>query len=596
MKKTFLFGMAVLLSAAALNASAQNLDDISAQWGKVLLSSGDKCATTGNQLIKGNDGLYMLAVADTKTAEDKITFGDTEIANGVNYTGSSYNGNFILTKLSTSGDVMWTVKSVGGEAYQNEQYGAVTADGGVVVACKVRQTEGYETSDVKFVDAQGHTTSLNFVLDSVNAPRHYQMVVMKVSASGAIEWLKSFKQNDDPQPEASSTYAKNTETGIYVYDLVTDDQGNIYVGGRIATTMTITKADGTTVDLVPHNVTGWNGSPTKSVGNAFILKFDANGNYLDNLMTGGSSTYDAVRALRYVNGKLYAGIFVKGLANTAVTLGDKSLTTARAYLSLGTACVNTDLKTVDYFKLYESSLSSSAFSNLGMRVEGDNIYYTAAAKLKITVDGTTYKTPSSRNGVIFKVDATTGKLVKFYNNTGYFAGYFDSFLDAEDNLYVAGWAKLEGATTITKFNAETLVPQDTIEIFPYTATAQNLIADGKNLYLFTQVKGNDLTSSKVRAKTPFTITATSLSAMVSGWTLPFNVPVTGIVDVKQPVAVAKVFGTEGALHVVANEAQLVNVYDLTGRTVARVNAEQGDNTVSLPAGLYIAAGQKVIVR
>lgn len=595
MKKIYLFGMAALLSAAALNANAQSLADISAQWGKVLLSSGNNCTTQGSELIKGNDALFMLAVAGTKTTDNKITFGDTEIATGVNYKGTSYNQNFILTKLSTSGDVVWTVKSVGGEAYQNEQYGAATADGGVVVAFKAWQTLGYETSDVKFVDAQGDTTGLNFTLNAVGDPRHYQMVVMKVSADGAIEWVKSFAQNHDPQPKASNTYAKNTGTGVYVYGLVTDAQGNIYIGGRLTTTMTVTKADGTTVDLVPHNVTGWNGSPQTSVGNAFILKLDANGNYIDNLMTGGSSTYDAVRTLRLVNGKLYAGIYVKGLANTAVTLGDKSVTTDGAQWSLGTACISTDLKTVDYFKLYESTLSGSAINNLGMRVEGDNIYYTALAKLQVTVDGTTYKTPGTRNGVVLKVDAATGEPLKFYNNTTLQAGYFDSFMDAEGNLYVAGWAKMLGATTITKFDAETLMPQDTVEIFPYTSTAQNLVADGKNLYMITRVKGN-LTSKKVRSKAPFTVSATGFSAMVSGWTLPFKVPVTGIKDVKQTVAVAKVFGTEGALHVVADKAQQVNVYDLTGRTVARVNAAQGDNTVTLPAGLYIAAGQKVIVR
>ena len=76
--------------------------------------------------------------------------------------------------------------------------------------------------------------------------------------------------------------------------------------------------------------------------------------------------------------------------------------------------------------------------------------------------------------------------------------------------------------------------------------------------------------------------------------MPFNIYTA--VDNVAAKAEAKIYGTQGTLHVVAEEATTVNVYNLTGSLVAKLSVVAGDNTVALPAGIYIANGQKVVVR
>ena len=46
----------------------------------------------------------------------------------------------------------------------------------------------------------------------------------------------------------------------------------------------------------------------------------------------------------------------------------------------------------------------------------------------------------------------------------------------------------------------------------------------------------------------------------------------------------------------SGEGALVSVYDIAGRLAARVDAPTGRTSVALPAGLYIAAGQKLLVK
>jgi hypothetical protein len=58
----------------------------------------------------------------------------------------------------------------------------------------------------------------------------------------------------------------------------------------------------------------------------------------------------------------------------------------------------------------------------------------------------------------------------------------------------------------------------------------------------------------------------------------------------------EIYGGNGCLTVVSAGDARVDIYNMQGIRVVSVNAEAGTQLVSLPAGVYIAAGQKVVVK
>lgn len=249
MKKFYILS-ALLLAMATMPVRAQStgsLSNIDSQWGKLLVSSGTKTTTMGGQLVKGASGsLYMLAAAGTKTSSDVVSLGDTPIAHGTQNASTSYNQNFILSKINASdGTPVWTVASATGEIATGQQWAAATSDGGVIAAFCLRHTYGGLTDNIALVDATGDTTTVDWALEAGATNRYYRIAVMKVTADGTISWIKQIAVNHDPQPGATSdTYKKITPTGAYLYGMTVDSNDNIYLSGRVCTALTLTKADG----------------------------------------------------------------------------------------------------------------------------------------------------------------------------------------------------------------------------------------------------------------------------------------------------------------------------------------------------------------
>lgn len=528
MKQSYIFS-ALLLAMTVMPAWAQSsasLSNVDSQWGKLLVSSGVKTTTTGGQLVKGNDGsLYMLAAAGTKTSADVVSMGDTPIANGTQNTSTSYNQNFVLSKLNTSdGTPVWTVASVTGEVATTQQWAAATSDGGVIAAFSMRHTYGRLTDSIALVDATGDTTTVDWALETGATERYYRLAVMKVTADGAISWIRQIAVNHDPQPGATSdAYKKITPTGAYLYGMTVDSNDNIYLSGRVCTALTLTKADGSTVDITAHNVEGWSGDPQKSVGSLYIVKLDAQGNYLNSITSGGAATCEAMRGMKIKNNTLYVYGVIQGLAGTDITLGDKRVTMTGANTSWATANLSLDLDKVNFFKVYESTLSGSAINNPNMIVNDNDIYLMGQCKNAVDVEGTTVSTPSTRNAMLLKADAATGTLEAAITDATAFSSFFDAFEDQSQNIYL-GYYTLNGALKLVKYDEATLTKQDEVQLFSNCATGQSLVVDGQNLYAMTRCKGSNLTSKApaTSAKAPFVVNATEYSCLISAYTLPFT--------------------------------------------------------------------------
>ncbi|MBQ5466199.1 MAG: Ig-like domain-containing protein, partial [Muribaculaceae bacterium] len=364
--------------------------------------------------------------------------------------------------------------------------------GGAVLFINLRHTEGHLTDRIALLDGKGVSHEIDWDIDS---ERCYRAFVIKVDANGGIEWMRDIVANNYADEETYpkwSQSSRNIGQGIYTYALAVDNEGNIFVGGRMCATLTIGD-----VTIEPHNVSTWNGSAQTSVGNLYIIKLDANGNYLNHLVTEGSATQENVRALQVVGNKLYMFAWIAGLAGTEFSLGGQSATPATVNGSLCVALLDTDLN-VDWLKFHESTVSGSAWQMPTMNVIGDKIYLMGTAKYGLTIGDTNYTNQpanKARQSWLVQLNADNGEaLACTVLATGPMQmqhGFFGAYEGQDGSLY----AIERGLTPSTsfgsdlilyKFNPTTLEIADQAQLALGSCDGQSLIAHGTNLYVMNR--------------------------------------------------------------------------------------------------------------
>ena len=145
---------------------------------------------------------------------------------------------------------------------------------------------------------------------------------------------------------------------------------------------------------------------------------------------------------------------------------------------------------------------------------------------------------------------------------------------------------------VERLNASTLETEDQAELYSSSSDVQGVAADGNNVYLMFRNKNAGASIDNVFSNAALA----NFSCFVAGYKLPEKVS-TAINSVRtEGEASLTVYGGNGVAHIVADKAQTVEIYSVSGACVARVNATAGCNTVALPQGVYIAAGSKIIVR
>lgn len=568
MKKRYTLTIALLASVSML-VGAQSLSDTQTLWGKAITNSTASSTSQGSDMILAQDGgLYIAGSAGSVNANENILFGEDVMATGVTtYTGTSTSGSqqLFVSKITPAGNLQWSIYTTNGEIGTNAVYLANTSDGGVLVYGKIHHTMGAEASNLEFKTSGGNTLTYDWTID--DGHRYYYGFLLKASEDGDIDWLKIIKVSHEAMP-AATTYSWGTPEAIYPAGIGVDQQGNIYLAGRQNLDLYVAKADGNTVTVPAHNNEGWNGDSQKSIGNTYVLKLDANGNYLNHITTGGQATQDRPVAMTMTDGKIYLMNLITGIANTDVTLGELSVTPTNAISSLSTACLDTDLQPI-FFKLYDNTLTGSTVQTPNVRVYGNDLYLVCKAKIGFSIDGETFATQHTRDGVIIKADATTGELKQAYIHQVNQAGYFDAFVDENGNPYVAGHS-LFGPLKIQQLDQDLQPTGDEVNLVSSTSDTQCLVFDGKKLYAMVRFSGTaNLYGDQV------SVTSSKYACLVSAFELPFDVT-TGITN----IAAKQTMPTDS------------NVYTIDGRLV-----KQGDTSVAgLPAGLYIAGGKKIVVR
>lgn len=496
MKKHYTFLMA-LAASASLSMAAQGLSSTQTLWAKQIVNSESASVQSmtsqgSNMALADDGGLFIVGQAGSTSTDQNILFGDEVIAQGTNYSGNSANQGLVFSKIDADGTVDWTIASTNGEVGANESYVAVTDDGGAVLFINLRHTEGHLTDRIALLDGKGVSHEIDWDIDS---ERCYRAFVIKVDANGGIEWMRDIVANNYADEETYpkwSQSSRNIGQGIYTYALAVDNEGNIFVGGRMCATLTIGD-----VTIEPHNVSTWNGSAQTSVGNLYIIKLDANGNYLNHLITEGSATQENARALQVVGNKLYMFAWIAGLAGTEFSLGGQAATPTTVNGSLCVALLDTDLN-VEWLKFHESTVSGSAWQMPTMNVIGDKIYLMGTAKYGLTIGDTNYTnqpTNKARQSWLVQLNADNGEaLACTVLATGAMQmqhGFFGAYEGQDGSLY----AIERGLTPSTsfgsdlilyKFNPATLEIADQAQLALGSCDGQSLIAHGTSLYVMNR--------------------------------------------------------------------------------------------------------------
>ena len=604
MKKIFTLA-AVALASMSMLATAQT-----AEWGKVLTANyADREGTSMTEsLAVTSDGVVWLGHVGSYSDKDGLKLGDTVIGKGTVYTGTSSSGNetFTMTKTDKSGNVKWNIYSTNGEIYSNNDWVKVGKDGSIYAAFLMRHTESRGTETPGFVDATGNETKLadwNCIssIDNIEH-RYYKALLMKVSAAGAIQWIREVYA--DPSPIAGSSIKVNG-LPIYVYDLAVTDNA-IYMAGRFTALTKFTKADGTTIDLTPHNVVGWDGDSQKSVGDMYVTKFDLNGYAEKTLTTTGVVECETMQKLCVKDGKFYLFSAVKSAKNSICKdykIGDKTYEVP-SYVSTLVAELDENLN-VKWSRLFKGSENAKSNSTgilqyMHLNKIDDDLWLTGMGQYTLSNEDGTKKLEmkgSVNQAFIIRLNAEDGEWINavsaLKDYTTAITGYFELFGSETDKskVWVYGYNFGADGVFLREYNKDLTTDKDTqVKLMSGAMpTAFASAVDGDKLYIVARGRGDIKLTGLDQS-----FSVSKFASMYACFKLPFKTYTA--VDNVAAKAEAKIYGTQGTLHVVAEEATTVNVYNLTGSLVAKLSVVAGDNTVALPAGIYIANGQKVVVR
>jgi len=596
--KNFYMTIAALLASVSMIASAQS--DPTLLWAKNFsyLNNSSKDVNIGYNIDVAADGnLLVLNDCGTASTETQVLFGDDVIGTGTDYASSSYNHGLYLVKAdATTGKALWSVYTNAGECSSNQGAVVATSDGGAYVVAKMRHTINRGTDKINFVDATGANTTIDWSLDEAASKRYYNGIILKVNADGAIEWYRMITMNHDPQPNASTSYADNTPEGLYIYTATTDNADNLYVGGRFCTAMTFDNG----VTLTPQSVAAdWTGDPQKSVGDLYIAKFDAQGNYVNSLVQQGVGDVGQIYKLNFCgnDGKIYAAGYFDGIEGNEVNLGGIALTPGNTGKDLLVACLDTDLQ-VNWARLYTTTYSGATYNKLSINAIGNNLWITAKARTTLDDgEGNTFDCSSkTRDGLLLRLNKADGKWLgatSYGTNQAGFNGVFEN-TDDPNNVYVYGHVLL-GNLFVAKYSIADLTLQGEWDLHNKASDLENYaaICYDNTLYTMARTSSGDVTINYDGEGTRTVTNKVNFSTLVCAFTLPGSIS-TAIEEVEDNQL--KVYASEGTLHVVAQQPAVVRVYNLMGAQVATINAQQGDNTITLPNGIYVAGGKKLIVR
>lgn len=564
----------MILAASAMPAGAQGVA-ATANW--VTPINANNGISTPEAVAASDNNTFLVSKFVSKGNDNSlnfVNFGSQEkVAFGAPNKATSGNDNLLLTKVNADGTAAWHVYSKQGRVANASA--ATTSDGGVVVAAVTSFTafNAKEATDIPansildIVDADNHTTTIEkaFAGSAV-----YDIVVLKISADGHLDWFKHFAADD-----ASSLTAK----------IAVDNVDNIYIGGQHAKTLSF----------------GENAVAARSAKSLYLVKLDNAGNFVKSFDISGTDAEDYIDAVTFADGKIFVAGRVKAKAEgNTIAFADITLAPT-TFDDVFAAAFSTDL--VPVWASIANSVAASDGKHTS-QVKGIDVSegfvlvsglvkggYTAAG----ATDAVTMSSGTKLEGMVIGFSIADGALSKgvcvsegisglysatIKGNKTYAFGYNIANADKQGSSLFEfdGENANENVIATTNEPASAGYPTTFYAKFVNSSLLAGVRAKGKGINVLGNVY--DYTNQK-----DFTATVMSINLK----------DVFGGISTTETADDARIWAVSGAVKISVASPTSVAVYNVAGQIIAK-RIVTDETTIALPAGFYIVNGKKVIVK
>lgn len=564
----------MILAASAMSAGAQGFT-ATANW--VTPINANNGISTPEAVAASDDNTFLVSKFVSKGNDNSlnfVNFGSQEkVAFGAPNKATSGNDNLLLTKVNADGTAAWHVYSKQGRVANASA--ATTSDGGVVVAAVTSFTafNAKEATDIPansildIVDADNHTTTIEkaFAGSAV-----YDIVVLKISADGHLDWFKHFAADD-----ASSLTAK----------IAVDNTDNIYIGGQHAKTLSF----------------GENAVAARSAKSLYLVKLDNAGNFVKSFDISGTDAEDYIDAVTFADGKIFVAGRVKAKAEgNTIAFADITLAPT-TFDDVFAAAFSTDL--VPVWASIANSVAASDGKHTS-QVKGIDVSesfvlvsglvkggYTAAG----ATDAVTMSSGTKLEGMVIGFSVADGALSKGVCVSEGISGLYSATIKG-NKIYAFGYnianADKQGSS-LFEFDGENAnenviattnepasagYPTTFYAKFVNSSLLAGVRAKGKGINVLGNVY--DYTNQK-----DFTATVMSINLK----------DVFGGISTTETADDARIWAVSGAVKISVASPTSVAVYNVAGQIVAK-RIVTDETTIALPAGFYIVNGEKVVVK
>lgn len=564
----------MILAASAMSAGAQGFT-ATANW--VTPINANNGISTPETVAASDNNTFLVSKFVSKGNDNSlnfVNFGSQEkVAFGAPNKATSGNDNLLLTKVNADGTAAWHVYSKQGRVANASA--ATTSDGGVVVAAVTSFTafNAKDATDIPansildIVDADNHTTTIEkaFAGSAV-----YDIVVLKISANGHLDWFKHFAADD-----ASSLTAK----------IAVDNADNIYIGGQHAKTLSF----------------GENAVAARSAKSLYLVKLDNAGNFVKSFDISGTDAEDYIDAVTFADGKIFVAGRVKAKAEgNTIAFADITLAPT-TFDDVFAAAFTTDL--VPVWASIANSVAASDGKHTS-QVKGIDVSegfvlvsglvkggYTAAG----ATDAVTMSSGTKLEGMVIGFSVADGALSKGVCVSEGISGLYSATIKG-NKIYAFGYnianADKQGSS-LFEFDGENAnenviattnepasagYPTTFYAKFVNSSLLAGVRAKGKGINVLGNVY--DYTNQK-----DFTATVMSINLK----------DVFGGISTTETADDARIWAVSGAVKISVASPTSVAVYNVAGQIVAK-RIVTDETTIALPAGFYIVNGKKVVVK
>lgn len=564
----------MILAASAMPAGAQGVA-ATANW--VTPINANNGISTPETVAASDNNTFLVSKFVSKGNDNSlnfVNFGSQEkVAFGAPNKATSGNDNLLLTKVNADGTAAWHVYSKQGRVANASA--ATTSDGGVVVAAVTSFTafNAKDATDIPansildIVDADNHTTTIEkaFAGSAV-----YDIVVLKISADGHLDWFKHFAAND-----ASSLTAK----------IAVDNADNIYIGGQHAKTLSF----------------GENAVAARSAKSLYLVKLDNAGNFVKSFDISGTDAEDYIDAVTFADGKIFVAGRVKAKAEgNTIAFADITLAPT-TFDDVFAAAFSTDL--VPVWASIANSVAASDGKHTS-QVKGIDVsegfvlvsgLVKGGYKAAGATDAVTMSSGTKLEGMVIGFSVADGALSKGVCVSEGISGLYSATIKG-NKIYAFGYnianADKQGSS-LFEFDSENAnenviattnepasagYPTTFYAKFVNSSLLAGVRAKGKGINVLGNVY--DYTNQK-----DFTATVMSINLK----------DVLGGISTTETADDARIWAVSGAVKISVASPTSVAVYNVAGQIVAK-RIVTDETTIALPAGFYIVNGKKVVVK